>query len=105
MTQEPHSALPEPLPYPLRFKPVMRWDRRERVYRLFRIMWVHGRVGDGNGGYSAKLSAALTPRVVGFRRGSMHRPDWTVIVLGLRFHYQRAYGAFMFKARARGAST
>lgn len=71
----------------LRFKRVLRLDTIQRHYRLFRVMWERGRPGFG--GYSAKFSVALTPRLLLFTR----QPNgWLVTVLGVRLHYARSYG-------------
>ena len=58
------------------------------IYRLFRVMWCKGKVGDGRG-YSAKLSFAFVPWIFNVRR-DWHEFECTV--LGLRVHYKRSYG-------------
>lgn len=73
----------------MRFKPVLRFDEIQRHFRLFRLLWERGTVGDGRG-YSAKLSVALTPHLWHFSRGVTH--NWLVTVLGLRIGYARSYG-------------
>lgn len=72
----------------LRFKPVMRWDKYARIFRLGRLTWTVGKVGDGYG-YSNKFSIALTPKLF---RWKLERNEWFLTVLGARFHRQRAYG-------------
>ena len=42
----------------LRFKRVMRYDEIQGHFRLFRVMWEIGIVGDGQG-YSNMLSVAV----------------------------------------------
>lgn len=74
----------------LRLKTVFRRDEIQRHFRLFRVLWERGEVGFGNGGYSAKLSVALTPRLWGFSRNESH--DLLITVLGLRVGYTRSYG-------------
>lgn len=73
----------------LRIKKVMRLDTIQRHFRLFRIMWERGKVGDGNG-YSVKLSFALEPRI--FRWERQVRTDRLVTLLWVRVHYARSYG-------------
>jgi hypothetical protein len=89
MTMEPNKSAPGDSE--MKFKLVMRLDRRNRIYRLFRVMWIRGRVGDGKG-YSVKFSVALEPRIVSVRRNAIHWPDVIVTILGVRIHYQRSYG-------------
>lgn len=69
----------------LRFRRVMRFDEIQKHLRLFRIMWERGEVGVPNGGYSAKLSVGLMPKL-------FHREDGRWTILGLRIHYCRSYG-------------
>lgn len=73
-------------------KPVFRFDEIQKHFRLFRILWTRGVVGDGEG-YSAKLSLAIAPRLIGWHKDS--RTDWMVYLLGMRFHYCRSYGGIM----------
>ena len=73
----------------LRFKRVMRWDTGFLCYRLCRVMWERGTVGDGKG-YSVKLSIALGPKIISWRWWDGREIEATV--LGLRLHYQRSYG-------------
>ena len=73
----------------LRTKRVMRWDRDFRCFRLCRVMWQRGTVGDGRG-YSVILSLALRPKFVGWRLWDGRECEATI--LGLRVHYQRSYG-------------
>lgn len=72
----------------LRFKTVLRVDHM-RHFRLFRIMWERGTVGDGSG-YSAKLAVGLLPRLYRYERSWKH--DRSITLLGLRIHYRRSYG-------------
>lgn len=69
------------------FKRVMRYERRQRKFRLFRLMWVRGTVGMG--GYSAKLAVALWPRLFHFERG-WH--EWRLTILGISVHMLRSRG-------------
>ena len=73
----------------IRFKRVMRLDTIQRHFRLFRVMWERGTVGDGNG-YSAKLALGLLPRLFMWERLAAH--DLLIVLLGVRLHYSRSYG-------------
>ena len=73
----------------LRFKRVMRLDRANRIFRLFKIIGERGRVGDGHG-YSSKFSVALEPCLFRYRRGL--GSERLVTLIGVRFHYARSYG-------------
>jgi hypothetical protein len=59
-----------------------------KLFRVARVVWQRGRVGDGTG-YSSKLSLALRPRL--FERRRAH-DGWLCTVAGIRVHYQRSYG-------------
>ena len=76
----------------MRFKKVMRLDTIQRHYRLFRLLWTNGKVGDGNG-YSAKLSVGLIAKLFSYTR--LSRYDISLTVMGLRLHYARAYGGII----------
>ena len=69
-------------------KPVFRYSPSERTYRIARLVWHRGTVGDG-AGYSNKLSLSLWPRLFRWQRGS---DGWTVVLFGVRVHYARSYG-------------
>lgn len=71
------------------FRWILRLDPRARIYRLARFVWERGPVGDGNG-YSSKLSVALSPGMFRVRRSDLH--EWTLTILGLRWHHIRSYG-------------
>lgn len=74
----------------MRIKWVMRVDTIQRFFRVCRVMWERGVVGDGEG-YSAKFSVAISPHVFSpIRRDAKH--DWRVTILGVRLHYARSYG-------------
>lgn len=68
---------------------ICRIDGIQGFYRLFRIVWVRGTVGDGNG-YSAKLSVALDSKILGWNKDA--DTDWCITFLGIRLHYCRSYG-------------
>lgn len=61
----------------------------EGVYRIARIIWQRGKVGNGKG-FSAKLSFAFCRKLLLFCRDG--RDGWFVILAGVRLHYLRAYG-------------
>lgn len=62
--------------------------RGDGVFRVCRFLWTRGKVGDGKG-YSAKFSVGLERRLIGFERGYA---EWHLWLVGIRLHYQRAYG-------------
>lgn len=72
----------------MRFKRVMMYDGIQGLFRLFRVMWERGAVGDGVG-YSAKLSVALMPKLFGWAREG--RGSWFLTLFGIRLHYDRSY--------------
>jgi hypothetical protein len=73
------------------FKPVMRLDDC-RVFRIGRFLWQRGKVGVAGGGYSAKFSVAVTPKLFAMQRGYY---SLLVVLFGLRLHYQRSYGGII----------
>jgi hypothetical protein len=78
------------------FKRVMRYAPDERIFRIGRILYQGGPVGSRpgapGGGYSAKLSVSLTPRLLSFSRGLS---EWTLTVMGVRVHHRKAYGGWI----------
>lgn len=66
---------------------VFRYDRSNRLLRIARLVWDRGEVG--RGGYSNKLSIGMRPCLATIRREC---DGWIVTFLGVRLHYQRAYG-------------
>lgn len=73
----------------LRFKRVMRYDPSFKCFRVCRVMWTRGTVGDGKG-YSAKLSLAFRPRLLVW--SSTSYPEWAATFLGIRVHFQKSFG-------------
>ncbi len=67
---------------------VLRYDPRNHLLRIGRIMWERGTVGS-EGSYSVKLTLGLRPSLLSWRREST---GWLLTVLGLRLHYDRSYG-------------
>lgn len=74
----------------MKLKTVFRWSNHQRMFRLFRVCWTRGTVGVPGGGYSAKLTVALAPRL--FRFGDPWCDGWSLTLLGIRIHYIRSYG-------------
>lgn len=73
----------------MKFKPVFRWNGIS-IYRLFRIIGIRGSVGDGSGGYSWKLSFALStrPRICVMRSYCA----WVIYIIFIRIGFQKSYG-------------
>ncbi len=46
---------------------IMRLDKNQKVFRLFRVTWDKGTVGDVKG-YSNKISFSLTPKIAVFNK-------------------------------------
>lgn len=67
---------------------VLRYDDRQRLFRVARAVWQRGVVGDGEG-YSASVSLALRPALFLWHRETF---GWFLVVAGVRLHYQRSYG-------------
>jgi hypothetical protein len=70
------------------FKWVGRYDPRNRLLRLCRLVWDRGIVGDGKG-YSVKLSLGLRPALLHWRR---EWDGWLATLFGVRVHFCRSYG-------------
>lgn len=75
-----------------RVKWVGRWDSDAKFLRLFRFVWRRGTPGLPGGGYSAKFSVALRPRVFQWCR-EWH--EWSLTICGVRLHYLRSYGGII----------
>ncbi len=73
----------------LRFKLVMRHDEIQGHYRLFRVMWEVGTVGDGHG-CSNMVSVALQSKMFLLDRPSPG--SWLSVVCGVRIHRKRSFG-------------
>jgi hypothetical protein len=69
------------------FKRVMTYSDRERMVRLFRLIWERGEVG--HGGYSAKFTVGLAPKLLIWRR---EWDGWLLYLLGVRLHFKRSWG-------------
>ena len=75
----------------MKFKPVMRYDSSQHKFRLFRLLWINGVVGRGEG-YSAKLSVSLRPKWFDFWREFQ---GWQVTLLGVAVHKKKSYGGYI----------
>lgn len=67
------------------------WSPAERLLRLGRIVYSRGNPGQPGGGYSAKLSLGLTPRLLRLRRG-WH--EWEAVLFGVRLHHKKSFGGW-----------
>ena len=78
------------------WKSVFRWDKEMRLLRIGRIIYQGGpkgsRPGVEGGGYSAKLSIGLTPKLFGFHRG-WH--EWSFTLFGVRIHHLKSFGGWL----------
>jgi len=74
----------------LRIKWVGRLDEIQGHFRLFRVMWERGEVGQPGGGHSNMVSVAVQPKLFAYKRITCG--SWMVIILGLRVHRKRSYG-------------
>lgn len=70
----------------MKLKGVFKRDRQ--LFRLFRLLWVRGQVGDGKG-YSKALSFALCPKLFTWKRGEN---SWILYIFGVRIHSQKSKG-------------
>lgn len=67
---------------------VFRRDAYTRMFRLCRLVWQTGKVGDGRG-YSSQLSLALMPKLFWIERGFK---SIRICLLGIRVHFERSFG-------------
>ena len=80
-------------PYRLFLRLFWIWSERERLLRLGRLVYRGGEgPGTASGGYSAKLSLALRPRLLAWR---FDRDDKEVTLLGVRFHHLKSFGGWI----------
>lgn len=75
----------------LRFKRVLRYDNVQGHFRLFRVVWETGIVGDGNG-YSNMVSVAVQPTLFHWYRPNKGGADWMLVLFGIRIHRKISYG-------------
>lgn len=71
----------------IRAKIVLRKDEIQRHFRLFRIMWETGTVGDGHG-YSNMVSIAVQPKLFLWSRCG---GTWLIVLCGVRIHRKRSF--------------
>ncbi len=78
------------------WKPVMRYSPSERIFRIGRLIYQGGPRGSlpgrPGGGYSAKLSLSLEPRLFGFAR---EHGSWAVTLFGIRVHHLKSFGGWL----------
>ncbi len=75
----------------LRLKKVLRYDEMQGHFRLFRVMWETGIVGDGKG-YSNMVSVALQPSLFQWHRANKGCREWMLVLFGVRVHRKFSYG-------------
>ncbi len=73
----------------LRIKRVLRRDGPQGHFRLFRVMWETGVVGDGQG-HSNMVSVAVQGALFKFERVSPG--SWLLVLCGIRIHRKRSFG-------------
>lgn len=80
------------VPYTIFVKLVFRASRRERVYRLFRVVWArkHGPVAGK--GWTSKFSVSLWPKLFHWQPQLY---GWYLGFCGIRLHYLRSYGGWL----------
>ena len=71
-----------------KFQSVLRSDPTCKLFRVCRLIWNVGSVGDGNG-FSNKFSFALSKKLFGWKK---EYSGWILTVAGMRFHYCRSHG-------------
>ncbi len=72
----------------MKFKWVFRYDATERKFRLFRLIWVNGQVGDG-AGYSGKIAVSLLLKLFSC---SVDYDRWRLTIFGVSVHKRLSYG-------------
>jgi hypothetical protein len=75
----------------LKFKWVGRLDSREKILRLFRIVFANGADSTKVGWCSYKLSFAIKPILFDYYRSQF---DWELVLLGFRIHLGRSWGGW-----------
>jgi len=75
----------------MKIKKVMSCDASRLLYRIGRIVWQKGCVGDGKG-FSAKISLALTPL---FFKKKFSFNERELCIFGVRIHYVKSYGGIL----------
>jgi len=72
----------------VRIQCVLRWDSAARLFRLGRVSWDRGTVGNRMS-YSSIFSLAFTPRLFQWQD---EVDGWILTVLCLRFHRRWSWG-------------
>ena len=70
-------------------KPVMRLDRKGRIFRLARFVWDGREITLGGWPVSHKLSLAFRPALFSWQREA---DGWLLTLFGLRIHHRRSWG-------------
>jgi hypothetical protein len=73
----------------IRFKWVFRYDKYEKILRIFRVCFDVGEM-DGKG-YSAKISLALSRKVFKIQK---EMDGIRLHILGIRIHFKKSYGGY-----------
>ena len=74
-------------------KLVMRYDPdAEETSAVPYPIWQHGTPGLPGGGYSAKLSVSIVPRIFGWEHG-WH--EWRLTLAGAQIHHLKAFGGII----------
>lgn len=76
----------------MKYKSVWTYDEREHKIRMFRILWQRGVVGVNKGGYSAKLSLSLVPKLFSFYRNGF---GWRITFIGIQLHHLKSWGGII----------
>jgi len=80
-------------PYKMFANLFCRWDKQAKMLRMGRLVYCGGSgPGTNRGGYSAKLSLAICPRILSWR---FSRDDWEVTLLGVRLHHKKSHGGWI----------
>lgn len=72
----------------MKLKKICRWDGSQKLFRIARLVWDRGTVGDGKG-YSSKLTLAVGKKLARFK---FSRTEKELFLLGLRVTLLRSYG-------------
>lgn len=80
------------IPYRVFLNLFVTWCKRRRLLRLGRLVWARGGGPATRGGYSAQLSLALRPKLIGWR---FDWNDWELTVFGCRLHHVKSFGGWI----------
>lgn len=73
---------------PIKMRWILRWDSYQRKYRVLEFNWYRGTYGKG--GYAARLTLSIRPRLLGYKQIS---DEWWLSLPGIQWHYNRHYGS------------